>query len=179
MHDECTAPEEWRAVVDYEGWYEVSDRGRVRRVKAGPRTYPGRILKPQRLAAPPGYWGVRLWNGTGRGVTKKIHLLMADAFLPPKPSPLHEINHRDGDSWNNLLTNLEWLLHADNVRHAFGTGLVGDRRGARNANARLTEDDVLAIRFADTPSKNLAHLYRVTARTIDDIRSLRTWRHLS
>ncbi len=178
MQQDSTAPEEWRAVVGYEGWYEVSDRGRVRRVAPGPRTRPGFVLKPQRLKAKPGYWGVRLWNGTGRGVTKKIHLLMADAFLPPKPSPLHEINHRDLDSWNNLLTNLEWMLHGDNVRHAFAGGAAGDRRGGRNANAKLTEDDILAIRLSDTPVVDLAERYGVGVSAIIDIRTLKTWKHI-
>ncbi len=178
MREQCTAPEEWRAVVGFEDWYEVSDHGRVRRIKAGPRTYAGRLLNPQRLIAPPGYWGVRLWNGTGRGVTKKIHLLMADAFMPQKPSPLHEINHRDLNSWNNLLTNLEWMLHKENIRHAFRGGAVGDRHGAKNANARLTEADVREIRKADLPHLILAEEYGVSVSTIAKIRQRRIWTHL-
>lgn len=178
MHLDSTAPEEWRAVVGYEGWYEVSDHGRVRRVAPGPRTRPGRLLKPQRGCSKPGYWTVRLWNGTGRGKTRAIHLLMADAFLPPKPSPLHEINHRDLDSWNNHLTNLEWLLHEDNVRHAFRGGAVGDRRGIMNANARLTEDAVLAIRLSDAAVSALAERYGVTTATIVSIRTLKTWKNV-
>lgn len=175
MQQDSTAPEEWRAVVGYEGWYEVSDRGRVRRIKAGPRTYPGRLLKPQRGGSKPGYWLVQL-RRDGRAKTRAVHLLMADAFMPPKPSPLHEINHRDLDSWNNLLTNLEWMLHGDNVRHAVQGGAVGDRRGSKNSNARLTEADVLAIRLADAPVPDLATAYGVSVSAIVNIRGLKTWK---
>lgn len=178
MHQDSTAPEEWRAVVGYEGWYEVSDRGRVRRIKAGPRTHVGRLLKLQRGGPKPGYWTVRLWNGTGHGKTRAVHLLMADAFLPPKPSPLHEINHRDLDSWNNALTNLEWLLHEDNVRHAFRGGAGGDRRGDQNANAKLSSEDVQAIRNSTLPYVILACLHNVSTSTIAQIRQRRIWRHL-
>ena len=177
MHQDSTAPEEWRAVVGYEGWYEVSDRGRVRRIKAGPRTYVGRLLKPQRGGNKPGYWLVQL-RRDGRAKTRAVHLLMADAFMPPKPSPLHEINHRDLDSWNNLLTNLEWLLHADNVRHAFRGGAVADRRGVKNANARLTEADVLAIRFSHATEDELAREYGVSHQNIRFIQRRITWRHV-
>ena len=180
MQGHCTPllDEEWRPVVGYEGWYEVSNLGRVRRVKAGPRTYVGRVLKPQRLSGKPGYWGVRLWRNTGRGESKRVHLLVAAAFLDPQPSPLHEINHRDGDSWNNVATNLEWLLHEDNVRHAFQNGLVGDRRGTRNANARLTEADILAIRQSDETEYVTATRYGVSVSTIGRIRRLEGWQDI-
>ena len=38
--------EQWMPVVGYEGLYEVSDRGRVKRVAPGTKTHVGRVLKP-------------------------------------------------------------------------------------------------------------------------------------
>lgn len=178
MQQDSTAPEEWRAVVGYEGWYEVSDHGRVRRVAPGPRTYVGRLMKPQRIGQKPGYWGVQL-RRNGQVKTRAVHLLMADAFMPPKPSPLHEINHRDLDSWNNLLTNLEWMTHADNVRHAFQGGAAKSRQGARNANAKLTAADVLAIRRSSTSGIDLARTYNVSPSTISFVRRRMSWQDLA
>lgn len=48
--------ETWRPIVEHEGWYEVSDRGRVRRVKGGMGAKAGRILR-QRKSQP------IIWNG--------------------------------------------------------------------------------------------------------------------
>jgi len=42
---------------------------------------------------------------------------------PPKPSPEHEINHRDGNKLNNDISNLEWVTSAQNKQHALANGL--------------------------------------------------------
>ncbi len=39
---------EWRPVVGYEGLYEVSDQGQVRRVAPGMGTRPGRVLRARK-----------------------------------------------------------------------------------------------------------------------------------
>ena len=41
-----TPNEEWLPIVGYEGWYEVSSQGRVRRVKVASNTHAGFILRP-------------------------------------------------------------------------------------------------------------------------------------
>lgn len=38
-----------------------------------------------------------------------VHTLIAEAYLGPRPSPTHEIDHIDGDSWNNAAANLQYL----------------------------------------------------------------------
>lgn len=54
-----------------------------------------------------------------------IHRLVADSFLGEKPSPLHCINHKDGDKQNNDAKNLEWATISENITHAYHHGLAG------------------------------------------------------
>ena len=100
--------ETWRPALDFEGVYEVSSEGRVRRIGRAP-------LKPQRDKR--GYLVVDL-VADGRRKNAKIHRLVATAFLPPKPG-CGEVNHLDGDKANNAVSNLEWTDRSGNLKHAF------------------------------------------------------------
>lgn len=116
--------EHWLPVVDWEGFYEVSDQGRVRSVprlitKCDGRTQPvlGRILK---LASNrQGYPIISLQAGS-RKSTKPVHRLVLTAFVGPKPDGT-ECCHGDGDKTNNRLDNLRWdskkANALDAVRH--------------------------------------------------------------
>lgn len=62
-------------------------------------------------------------NGTGYyrvGIEGKfvyVHRLMAETFLD-NPNGLPEVNHLDGNPFNNALYNLQWCNRKENVRHA-------------------------------------------------------------
>jgi hypothetical protein len=179
--------EEWRFVPSLDGQYEVSNLGRVRRATPGRKTYPGRVLKP--AFASPGYFYVRFWISKRR-VKFYVHSLVAEAFLPPRPTPGHEINHRDAVKTNNASANLEWVTHAGNVAHARGMGLVPDPprhnrppphpRGGANPASRLTEADVRFIRHGNhgMGCVKLARHFGVNKATILRIVNRKTWRHI-
>lgn len=110
--------EEWKVFSN--GNYAVSNHGRVKRVTIGRRTWPGRFLKPTLMKI--GYHQVRpVING--RNVHMYVHALVAEHFIGAKP-PLCEVNHKDGNKTNNHVSNLEYVTHGDNMRHAFRTCLV-------------------------------------------------------
>lgn len=104
--------EEWRPIAGFEGIYEVSSEGRVRRVKEG----ANKILKP--YSNKKGYLGVDL-HDCGRRLSAKIHRLVAAAFIP-NPMGYLEINHKDENKANNAAKNLEWCTRQYNVK--YGTG---------------------------------------------------------
>ena len=104
-------PELWQPIEGYEGVYEVSNQGKVRRSR------DGKTLKPHTTR---GYLQVTL---SLRKVKKKhyVHRLVAKAFVPGDPSLT--VNHVDGDKSNNSFDNLEWVSQAGQVLHAYRTGL--------------------------------------------------------
>lgn len=69
-----------------------------------------------------GYLTVRL-SREGKSYTKYLHRLLAEAFIP-NPMGLKYVNHKDGNVRNNQLNNLEWVSHAQNIQHAYDTGLI-------------------------------------------------------
>lgn len=83
----------------------------------------------------------------GGGVRlRSIHSLVAEAFLGPKPSPLHQVNHKNGVKVDNRDANLEWMTRSENVRH--GLDVLGNKRarGEKAGHRALTEDQVREAR---------------------------------
>jgi hypothetical protein len=112
----------WRDVIGYEGLYQVSNLGRVkalsklRKVKRKKCEYS--FLAPEIIlsaACDKGYMKVALTKNKIRS-TKKIHRLVASAFLGDNPDLY--VNHIDCNRSNNNLNNLEWVTHLENIRHA-------------------------------------------------------------
>lgn len=96
----------WKPVVGFEGLYEVSNLGRVRSFARGAK---GRILRPGKSSG--GHFSVVL----GRGNTRTVHSLVADAFIGPRP-PGREVRHKDGKHLNNVNTNLEYATRSRNTQ---------------------------------------------------------------
>lgn len=105
--------EEWRSVVGFEGYYEVSNFGEVRSLdrvvtmKNGvKRITHGKKLTQGRYNSKSNYRAVILCKN-GKSKKESVHRLVAMAFLP-NPDNLPEINHKDEDKQNNRADNLEW-----------------------------------------------------------------------
>lgn len=104
----------WKPILGYEGYYEVSDLGRVRRAASG------RILKTSKSKRYP------LVGLSINGVQKVIHVhrLVTAAFLGICPEGM-EVNHKNGNKLDNRLSNLEYVSHDENMKHSVRQGLRG------------------------------------------------------
>ena len=80
--------------------YSISDNGEVRNDE--------REKQKSLKRTPDGYLAVDLYKD-GKRTTAKVHRLVGEAFIP-NPDNLPQINHRDGDKFNNSVSNLEWFL---------------------------------------------------------------------
>ena len=86
-----------------------------------------RALKPRPDGA--GYAEVQLWKNN-KGTHKTLHRLFAESYLP-NPDNLPNINHKDENTMNYNLDNLEWCDQPYNQRY----GTANLRRGANVSKA--------------------------------------------
>jgi hypothetical protein len=163
--------ETWRAIPGFEGRYEVSSEGRIRRIGKGRGVVPGRVLKTQPL--PAGYRLVPLWKDNVQHM-QLVHILVAAAFHGPCPAG-HEVNHKNLVNNDNRSDNLEYLTRSANLLHRAAAG-VG--RGERNGTNKLSEAAVVAIRERHANGegyKNLGKAYGVSWECIRNIVKRRVW----
>ena len=92
--------EEWKEIIGYEGRYQVSSFGRVKK-------YTGKIMHLS--TDKDGYKVVALstWDKGSPRKYKKVHRLVAMAFIE-NPEKLPMVNHKDEIKDNNYVENLEW-----------------------------------------------------------------------
>lgn len=143
--------EQWKDIKGFEGIYQVSNTGKV---KSYTRYMPstnqwgkyyryciGKELK--NVLHPNGYYRVDLC-----GKLYAIHTLVASAFCHKPEETKTEVNHIDGNKINNNASNLEWVTHSENIRHADRTGLrnmknmnrLNQKKGINHPNSKLIID---------------------------------------
>jgi hypothetical protein len=108
--------EEWKSIESFEGIYEVSNLGRVRRIDPRWASNVDGLMGTNIL--PNGYVQVHLRRPGKKRVNAYVHRLVAKAFVP-NPNGLPEVNHQneDGDKTRNRWDNLEWTTRSGNNIH--------------------------------------------------------------
>lgn len=99
----------WKDIKGYEGIYQVSDDGMVRRILKDGKTKPIKNRDGK-------YYTVCLSSRCEKK-SFNVHRLVAEAFLE-RPEGSNEVNHKDGNKHNNRLENLEWVSQKENLLHA-------------------------------------------------------------
>jgi hypothetical protein len=174
--------ERWKPVLGYEDLYQVSDKGQVRRVAGGQGARAGHILRPQNNGR--GYLSVRLCQN-GRLKQTLVHVVVAEAFLGRRPKEKltglsYVVNHKNGNSSDNRLSNLQWCTWSENSAHACNTLKRGVSRGSQRSH--LSEDDVRTMRKRAAAGETrvaLAHEFRLSPQQVGSIVLRRCWKHVT
>lgn len=151
---------------------EISTLGRIR--------HNGRIMplsptgKYARIGR--GYLAARI-NKT----TIKAHRLVAEAFIP-NPYNLPQVNHKNGITTDNCVSNLEWVTPSTNQIHAIVTGLRVPLYGSRVGTSKLSESDVrrcFTLREKGLSHQHIAKELNVSKRQVGRILRGLAWAHLT
>lgn len=117
MLSDAVHSEEWRPVVGYDGYYEVSSQGRVRSLDrlvtfgTRQRQVIGRVLKPGKTIH--GVYFVNL-SVDGLKQLSRVHRMVLEAFVGPCPEGMEGCHYND-DKSDNRLVNLRWDTHSANM----------------------------------------------------------------
>lgn len=121
----------WKDIEGFDNLYQVSNFGNVRSLRHKKLF----IMKPQQDRY--GYLdvGLRICN---KQKWFTIHRLVAEAFIE-NPNNLPQVNHKDEDKTNNLVTNLEWC----DAKYNNNYGTVIDRISKALTNRKDQSKPVL------------------------------------
>ena len=122
--------EEWKDIKGFEGLYQISNYGRIKSFYGKEKILNGGTDRD-------GYKIIKLVKNK-KYYPKKIHRLVAEAFLP-NPYNLPEINHKDEIPCNNKVENLEWCTHKYNLNYG-------------NHNKKLSENKKQNYKRSDNPN---------------------------
>lgn len=168
--------------------YEVSTLGRIRsidRITVGTdgrvAEFKGKILSTKKVKNNR-YERVTL-SSNGKTKVHYVHKLVGIAFIP-NPLNKPQLNHIDGDTDNNKVSNLEWCTASENIQHAHDIGLASSPKlkGSKHGAAKLTEEKVYEIKkllqLGIHTHQQIADMYDISKSTIGGISSNRKWRHV-
>ena len=137
--------ENWKDIKNYEGLYQVSDFGRVKRLKTtinsscrngGFRTTQEKILK-QNLKRN-GYLTVDL-SKDGVVKTISVHRLVALTFIPNDDITKNQIDHKNCNKKDNRVSNLEWVSDRENKNRAKSNNLYYNPNKKQIRNNQLNK----------------------------------------
>lgn len=108
----------------------------------------------------------------GKSKIYSTHRLVIDSFGPQYPGEGYEVNHLDGNKLNNHISNLQWATRSENISHAYKNGLIPDRKGYNNSNAKLGKDErayIIEKKSKGFSTIQLAKIFQVHTSTINRI----------
>lgn len=173
----------FKDIKGYEGLYQISNLGKVKRIPRNIVNKNGYSLLKEMFLTPyvddVGYFRIGL-KLNSKTTHRRIHRLIATTFIP-NPENKPQVNHINGIKTDNRLENLEWVTSLENTNHAIKAGLI-KRNGENNASSKLIEIQVLDIKErlkkGETGS-SIAKIYNVHASTISLIKRNIKWNHLN
>lgn len=160
----------WKEIKGYDGFYKISNHGRILSTGGQCGTVHRKPLIRKTGMTRDGYENIPL-NAKGKNKTYRVHRLVAEYFIP-NPENKETVNHIDGDKLNNHVSNLEWATREENIQHSYDLGLKKADKGSSNVNAKLTDSQVREIRKEYKPycrekgTVALGEKYGVTNRVI-------------
>lgn len=174
--------EEWRSVVGFEDFYEVSSIGNVRGIdrvisRSGGR---GNVVKRKgMILRSHDSIGYRILNLSrdGKNFGRLVHRLVAEAFIPNPENKL-TVNHKNGIKHDNVVDNLEWATYSENEIHAYVYLEKIGERGEKCHFHKLKESDIFKIRESKHSNIDLSQQFNVSRNTISRVRNGRTWNHI-
>ena len=122
----------WKTIIECDR-YEVSNHGRIRRIKTG-HLCIGNKTK-----------GYRLFQS--KGYRKMIHRIVGQYFIPNDMNKPY-INHIDANRENNHYTNLEWVTPLENTLHGVYLGNIECKKIINTDTGEIYESKgVAALKF--------------------------------
>lgn len=172
----------WKDIEGYEGFYQVSNFGRVKVLeRLIIRKSGNNYISKERLRKLKVKDNKYLFvNLSINGVEKHyyVHRLVLFHFGYKGGCENLQVNHIDFDVTNNRISNLEWVTHRQNISHRISNNRI--LKGETVHNSKLTEEQVVSIKkeLNSITCAKLAKKYEVSPQLISRIKVGKAWKHI-
>lgn len=167
---------EWRSIPGYEGLYEVSNDGQVKRLGGTPKCHHERNLRPSNRH---GYPTVALCKN-GKPNSFEVHRLVTRAFIGKQGNLW--VNHKNGNKTDNRLENLEYLTPGENTKHAYVIGMQPSRKGEGNGRSKWSGELVILVRKlaeSGVSRKEICRRFGVSKTWLQNVITNQLWSHIN
>ncbi len=178
-----TEKEIWENILNYEGFYQISNLGNVRSLDRFITINNKLSFKKGKIMVVSEnnkeYKQISL-SKNNKLKTFKIHRLIALAFIP-NPNNYPYVNHIDGNKKNNNIINLEWCTAQMNIKHAYDMGLMNAPKGKNSGASKLKDEDILNIFILNKEGlghRKIAKIYNISRVAIKIVLQRKSWRHI-
>jgi hypothetical protein len=166
--------ERWAPIADFPGYY-VSDFGRIKSTRACQGTVT-KILKLQ-----PGRYGKYQRICIRQNNTKKyvsVHSLVLECFVGPRNG--RTVNHKNFNTHDNRLENLEWMSLSENLKHArlANRHAFGERHGLTKMTSAKVKQARDVYRSGKMSMERLAEKFGIAFSSMQLILREKTWKRL-
>ena len=99
-----------------------------------------------------GYYYVSIKSKEGKQIQRRIHILVAKAFIEKNDPTYNVVMHKDNDKSNNNVNNLMWGNTSINTKQAFDDGLIVNDKG-------FDDSQSMAVVQFDGDSRKIMNVY--------------------
>lgn len=182
----------WKDIPGYEGYYQASNLGGVRRLdrvvkEIGKRGAVKLFLGGQLLPTISNDYFYYTLSKNGTTKRYRAHIIIAKIFVP-NPFNYPEVNHKDENKRHNEASNLEWCTNKYNINYGSGVkrrsktqkgSIRLSESGEKNHNSKLTENQIKSIFYDIRTLKEIAKEYGVSFSLISLIKNRKTWKQVT
>lgn len=154
----------WKEINGYDGRYSVSNMGNVKTKGKFLKEFknaPESLIKPHNNGFD--YLQIRITK-SGKTKTYRLHRLVAEYFIPNENLFKTEVNHIDGNKFNNCVANLEWVTPQENAIHSVKNRLSTKRKLKMEDAEKIRElnrEGYSYGQISDIYKCNKEHIYKI------------------
>lgn len=158
----------WKDVKEYEGYYQISNKGNIRSLgryvtdSNKVQFINGKQLKP--FDSGKGYLKINLCKD-GVRKSKFIHRLVCETFLK-KYNEKFVVNHKDFNTANNNLNNLELLTQKENIHYSLNNGNYGNLFFSQDKDNVINE--IKELNKSGTTKTKICEKFKIDMRTLNN-----------